>query len=98
MIAPQPRDVRPPVRYARRGCASLPASRDRVCEHRLVSYHLRITRDSRCQEKQWDYLWTDLYTLRAMKTTIRRWRLRNISKRVAIREHHRARVGGCVKI
>src|ERR1700730_2429243 len=48
-IARQPRGFRQPARYAPRGYASLPTSCDPVCEHRLVSSLIRITRDSACQ-------------------------------------------------
>src|ERR1700688_1889099 len=51
MNARQPRDFPQPVRYARRGCASLPASYDPICEHRLLSCLLRITSDASRQEK-----------------------------------------------
>src|ERR1700674_5349948 len=51
MNARQPRDFRQPVRYARRGCASPPASYDLICDRRLLSCLLRITRDSSRQEK-----------------------------------------------
>src|ERR1700674_3010928 len=50
-IAPQPRDFRQAVRYARRGYASLPTSRDPVCEHHLVSCRIGITPESTRQEK-----------------------------------------------
>src|ERR1019366_3893798 len=51
MIAPQSQDFRQTVRYAQPGYASLPASRDPACGHRLVSCRIRITPDSACQEK-----------------------------------------------
>src|SRR6202162_3244654 len=50
-IAPQPRDFRQPVRYARREYASLPTSRDPVCEHHLVSCRIGITPESARQKK-----------------------------------------------
>src|ERR1700726_2804836 len=50
-IAPQPRDFRQPVRYARREYASLPTSRDPVCEHHLVSCRIGITRNPRVKKK-----------------------------------------------
>src|SRR6202049_2358602 len=45
------RDFRQPVRYARREYASLPTSRDPVCEHHLVSCRIGITAESARQEK-----------------------------------------------
>src|SRR5262245_15688376 len=51
MTVPQHRAFRPPVRYARRACASPPASRDPACEHHLVSRNIEIRPDSPRQQK-----------------------------------------------
>src|ERR1700681_3511383 len=55
-IAQQPRGFRQPVRFARRGCGSLPTSRDPVCEHHLLSCRKGIIADpSRQEESAYTY-------------------------------------------
>jgi REP element-mobilizing transposase RayT len=50
-IAQQPRGFRQPVRFARRGCGSLPTSRNPVCERHLLSCRKGIIADPSRREK-----------------------------------------------